>query len=298
LKEDSSKNKRLKASALLVIIVLVSIVCLTLFSSQVSASTDWNATITASLSTTPPYTADCVFGVKAGATNSFDTAYDQIATPNPPVGINAWFAYPNDPVQLFQKLSTSYIPSSDTSSWTYKVATISPGGTVTLSWSASEIATAPSNFNIYLQDSSGTVTLKDMRSTNSYSYSAGADTTNTFIIELISTASSPSPSPSPTPTTTPTIAATPTVVPTVQPTSNPTPTSTPSPTAIVATSTPSPTTIVTTPTTSFPSPSQILSPSPSPISPLATTPLYLYAVVVIVISAISATALIIIRKRR
>ena len=109
LKEEQSKKKRMKATALLTIVVLVFTVCLTLFSSQLSASTDWSATITASLSTTPPYTADCVFGVKTGATNNFDTAYDQVVAPNPPVGINAWFAYPNDPLPILQKLSTSFI---------------------------------------------------------------------------------------------------------------------------------------------------------------------------------------------
>ena len=84
LKEEQGKNKRSNVAAVLVIVVLVSIVCLPFFSSQTSAATDWSVTVTASLSTTPPYTADSVFGVKAGSTNGFDATIDQVATPNPP----------------------------------------------------------------------------------------------------------------------------------------------------------------------------------------------------------------------
>ncbi len=298
LKEEQGKNKKTNAPTLLAIIVLVSIVCLPFFSPQTFAATDWGVNITASLSTTPPYTADCVFGMKVGATNGFDKAFDQIVTPNPPAGINGWFAYPNDPVLTFQKISTSFISPSDPSLWTYKVVPISLGGIVTLSWSASEIATVPSNFNILLQDSSGTTTLTDMRSTNSYSYNSVADTTSTFIIVLIPIATSTSPSPSPTPTTTLTTNTTPTTAPTTQQTSNPAQTSTPLPSTTMATPTPSPTKTAAITTTQSPNPTQISSPSPSQISPLVSTPLYLYALAFTVILAITATILITIKKRR
>jgi hypothetical protein len=53
------------------------------------------------------------FWVKADATNSFDSSYDQVASPTPPIGVNAYFAYPTEAVTYFQKLSTSFLPESN-----------------------------------------------------------------------------------------------------------------------------------------------------------------------------------------
>ena len=94
------------------------------------------------------------------------------------------------------------------------------------------------------------------------------------------------PTPSPSPSITPTVMPTATSTPTVSPTLNPTPTPTPSPTETLTTLTPSP------------SPSQIPLLSPSPLSPLKSTALYLYAVAVIVILVISTTIIVTIKKRR
>ena len=85
----------------------------------------------------------------------------------------------------------------------------------------------------------------------------------------------------PTPTVNPTPSPSPSVTPTVKPTVTSTPTATPTPT-----STPSP------------SPSQISLSSPSPLSQTTETPLYLYTIVVLAISAISATTLMLIKKKR
>ena len=70
--------------------------------------------------------------MKAGATKSFDSTFDQVAAPTPPAGVNAYFAYPSDAVTYFQKLSASFITESDRNTLTYKIQTIGSGGTMTL----------------------------------------------------------------------------------------------------------------------------------------------------------------------
>ena len=103
---------------------------------------------------------------------------------------------------------------------------------------------------------------------------------DTIILETTPTAT-PTPSPSLSPSVTP--AVRPTV--TSMPIASPIPTSTPtlSPTAI--------------PVTPSPSPNQPTSPSTSPLSLFTETPLYLYAVVVFAIAVVSATTLIIAKRR-
>jgi hypothetical protein len=110
---------------------LVCVLCLFTVSKSLAAA-DWSVKISATLSYAPPYSADCTFGVKAGATNSFDSALgDQITAPAPPDGVDTWFAYPTDVVSTYRKLSTSYISDSGTPSWTCRVQTISVEGTMT-----------------------------------------------------------------------------------------------------------------------------------------------------------------------
>jgi hypothetical protein len=174
-------------------IVLLSMLLTTFLAAssitQVSAAVPgWGVKITATLSLTNPPSATCTFGIKTGATNSFDEALgDQAAPIAPPEGVAAWFAYPSEATSALRKLSTSYISDSGTPSWTYRVQTISVEGTMTLSWSASDIANVPSGFNIYLANSAGTTTLADMKTVTSYSYFAGGDSTQTFIILLVPT---------------------------------------------------------------------------------------------------------------
>ena len=97
----------------------------------------------------------------------------------------------------------------------------------------------------------------------------------------------PVPTPTPTPTASPTSnpTATPTSTPTTSPTSNPTATPTSTPTT-------SPTSNPT--TTPSPSPSQVPLASPSPLSQKTETPLYIYALVVLAISAISISIIAVI----
>jgi hypothetical protein len=177
-----------KAQTIIILSVILTIFLVTSSIEQASAASDWGVKITATLTYTPPYSADCTFGVKTGATNSFDsTLGDLVAAPSPTEGVGAWFAYPSDPVNLYRKLSTSFIPESGPLSWSYKVQTVGVEGIMTISWSTSDIATLPSGFNIYLKDSTGTTTLADMKAVTSYSYTASSDSTTTFTIILVPT---------------------------------------------------------------------------------------------------------------
>ena len=102
------------------------------------------------------------------------------------------------------------------------------------------------------------------------------------------------PMPSPTPTTTPTSTPTPTSspAPIASPTSPPSPSPTPALT-IIPTATPENPTI-----SPSPAPSLSTSPSTSPSSQLTETPLYLYAAIVLAISAISISIISLIIKKR
>jgi outer membrane protein assembly factor BamB len=117
----------------------------------------------------------------------------------------------------------------------------------------------------------------------------------------------PTPTPSPTPTlmptpiSTPTPTPTPTSTPITSPTTNPSLSPSPTPTGmpkVTSTLTVSPTPTPSPSATPTPSSSQLQSQTPSPLSQTTETPLYLYAVAVLAISAISATTLLLIRKKR
>ena len=99
------------------------------------------------------------------------------------------------------------------------------------------------------------------------------------------------PTSTPTATPTPSPSLSPSVTPTVRPTVTSMPIASPIPTSIP---TLSPTAI---PVTPSPSPNQPTSPSTSPLSQPTETPLYLYAVVVFAIAVVSATTLIIAKRR-
>jgi hypothetical protein len=93
-----------------------------------------------------------------------------------------------------------------------------------LNWSASDIASIPLAFNIYLSDSTGTNILRDMRSATSYSFTSEGDSTSTFNIKLpvnSSPTSTPITTTQPTSIPTQNQSPTPTVLPTILPTSNP-----------------------------------------------------------------------------
>lgn len=145
--------------------------------SQVKADGGWRVTITASIDT---YTSVTVLGVETDATDGFDTAYDKAVTLPPPEGIYSFFYYPSNSPSYLQKLSTSVIPESPSMTWTLHVEPVGLSGTVTLSWTD-----IPSQYSGYIKDSDGTTTLADMTSVSQYQYSAAADVTIVFQVNLV-----------------------------------------------------------------------------------------------------------------
>jgi len=147
-----------------------------------ASATEWDVVLTASIDV---YSDVSEFGVRVGATEGFDAAYDQVDPPSPPVGVVSYFWYPSNPATPvdLRRLSVSMIPPSSPMTWTYNVRPVSIGGTIVIAWSASDIATIPTEFSVYLSDSSGSI-LADMRVVTEYSFTADADTTYDFTVQV------------------------------------------------------------------------------------------------------------------
>ena len=141
----------------------------------------WDVILTASIDI---YSDISDFGVKSDATGGFDSDYDDIDPPPPPIGVVSYFWYPDNPTTPVnkQKLSTSKIAPSPPLTWTYKVHPINVDGTIYISWSASDIANVPSEYGVHLHCLDGTVI--NMREATEYSFAAESCTTYTFIIRV------------------------------------------------------------------------------------------------------------------
>ena len=144
--------------------------------------TEWDVVLTASIDV---YSDVSEFGVRVGATEGFDSAYDGVDPPSPPVGVVSYFWYPDNPTTPvdLRKLSVSKIPPSPPMAWTYNVTPVGIGGTMTIEWSASDIANIPPGYNVYLMDSGGSV-LADMRTVTEYNFTADEDVTYDFTIQV------------------------------------------------------------------------------------------------------------------
>ena len=144
---------------------------------------EWNAFLSVDVAGS---SAGLVLGLDEGATTGFDaSAGDALVSPAPPNGVWAYFDYPDNPsspVDL-RKLSTSLLPVEYPAEWVIKVQTIGVSGDASLDWSSSEIDAIPVNYSVILDTPSGGV---DMRSGDSYSWIADADTTYIFTISITS----------------------------------------------------------------------------------------------------------------
>jgi len=144
---------------------------------------EWSASLSVDVAGS---SAGIVLGLDGDATTGFDaSAGDALVSPAPPSGVSAYFHYPDNPsspVDL-RKLSTSLLPVEYPAEWALKVQTIGVSGDASLNWSSSEIDAIPVNYTVTLDTPSGGV---DMRSGDSYSWAADADTTYTFTISITS----------------------------------------------------------------------------------------------------------------
>jgi len=170
------KGTRWSTFLLILLIFTTSLNLLRAFAPDVA---EWDVSLTAALG---DYSDVSVFGVRSEATEGFDTAYDEVDPPAPPVGVVSYFWYPDNPTSPvdLRRLSVSMIPPSPPMTWTYEVKPVAIDGTMTISWSVSEIATIPAEYSVYLQcpDES----MINVRMATEYSFLAEPDTTYTFSV--------------------------------------------------------------------------------------------------------------------
>jgi len=99
------------------------------------------------------------FGLRDDATSGFDLDYDLAVPPDPPVGISAYFSYP-DNLFYFQKMASSYLESAESASWELKIKPIGVSGEVTVSWSLSEVSGVPDGYSLRLSSASASVNMR------------------------------------------------------------------------------------------------------------------------------------------
>ena len=184
-KTKGERKKNMKKTAILIFLLFIITTGYLLANQNfvVNAASEWNVVLTASKE---GYSDASDFGVRSDATDGFDPAYDEVDPPAPPVGVVSYFWYPTNPTSPvnLQKLSRSKIPPSQLMTWTCKLKPVAIDGTMTISWTVSDVATVPLTYNMNLKDSGGNV-LADMRKVTEYSFAAEADTTYTFIIAVV-----------------------------------------------------------------------------------------------------------------
>jgi hypothetical protein len=166
------RKKAIFTVLLLIVLVFTLSVKLTpIMHANVEA--EWDVILTASME---GFSDTSEFGVRSDATLGFDTAYDQVDPPDPPMGVVSYFWYPdNDP--MFRKLSVSKIPPSLLMTWTYKVTPVNIDGTMCINWSASDIDNIPSECSVSLDGI-------NMREATEHCFAAEMDTTYTFTIQV------------------------------------------------------------------------------------------------------------------
>lgn len=148
---------------------------------NVHASTPtWTVTLSAFVGTCT--SQPTILGVADDTTEGFDTEYDAVLPPPPPMGIESYFWYsanPSSPVNL-QKLTTSIVPPSSNMGWEYKVHTIGVNGTLLIKWTS-----IPPQYNGYLINNSDGTILADMTRVTQYSYAQDMDVTVTFTTHIV-----------------------------------------------------------------------------------------------------------------
>jgi len=178
--EQKRKGEKMKKKVISTLLIFAVMAGLLLAGTAKAPSESWDVVLTATLGI---YSDLSYFGVRSDATDGFDLAYDKVDPPLPPTGVVSYFWYPDNPATPvnLRKLSTSKIPPSTLMTWTYNVtAADTGGGTMYITWSASDIANVPVDYGVYLQCPDGSII--DMRTVTEHSFSAVDGTTYGFTI--------------------------------------------------------------------------------------------------------------------
>ena len=122
------------------------------------------------------------FGMRDGAGEEYDEGEgDRIAPPDPIVGINAYFYYPENPLYE-HNLVSSVVGPEPTIIWPLLVKSAGgPGDTqATLTWDGGDIGNVPDKYAVLeLRDMEGNA-LADMRSQASYTFTLQSNETKNF----------------------------------------------------------------------------------------------------------------------
>ena len=145
-------------------------------SALVTASEDWvvymTVTTNPDVGSVPGEGSHFGFGAKDGASDGYDSGEgDEIAPPDPLVGINAYFYYPANPP--FQKnLIMSVTGPAISIIWPLVVKMVGETGDTSMTISWPDISSVPAKYVVLeLQDTGGS-TLANMKSVDHYTFSA------------------------------------------------------------------------------------------------------------------------------
>ena len=172
---------RLRAGVLLVAMLIVP-------GTALAQEENWlvNLSLTTNphIGTVPGDGYSFAFGARDGATEGYSQDEgDQIAAPDPMMGVNAYFHYPDNPP--FQRnLVTSVVGPAATIVWPLLVkSTGDPGDTqATLAWNQADAGSVPDRYvTLELQDTAGNA-LADMKTTGSYTFDLRSNETRNFHI--------------------------------------------------------------------------------------------------------------------
>ena len=153
-------------------------------SALVTASEDWvvymTVTTNPDVGSVPGEGSHFGFGAKDGASDGYDSGEgDEIAPPDPLVGINAYFYYPANPP--FQKnLIMSVTGPAISIIWPLVVKMVGETGDTSMTISWPDISSVPAKYVVLeLQDTGGS-TLANMKSVDHYTFSASQGQTYEF----------------------------------------------------------------------------------------------------------------------
>ena len=91
---------------------------------------DWEFSFTCELD---QFHQEITVGFNQGASTGFDTDYDQVTPPQPPMGLYIYLEHP-DEVSFLQKLSKSIVGHQENYEWSLVIRTIGVDGPVVIGW--------------------------------------------------------------------------------------------------------------------------------------------------------------------
>jgi len=125
VKTETFDKIRVKLHKLLIIVILLGGLV------PANGQTDnWEYSITLDIE---QFHREITVGFNQGASTSFDTDYDSVTPPQPPMGLYTYIEHP-DEVSFLQKLSKSIVGHQENYDWILVIKSISVDGSVAIHW--------------------------------------------------------------------------------------------------------------------------------------------------------------------